>query len=177
MGLRGCSAWRAMTAITPEIATMLLSDAVRQYLNAMMATGRGPPAVRGAKSAFKALVAFLSSAGVENIEQVTQDALMRGRRSDPASAGNARACLDRDHAGLNPVDHHRPQGRASPLPSPRTGRRNRLSTIKPAYPARKTSPAALTPSERTASSPPGRMEWRPKCEPAILRFSRQRIRY
>jgi integrase/recombinase XerD len=58
---------------------MLLTDAVRQYLNAMMATGRSPHTVRGAKSAFKALVAFLGSVGVETIEQVTHDALLRYR--------------------------------------------------------------------------------------------------
>jgi integrase/recombinase XerD len=60
---------------------MLLTDAVRQYLNAMMATGRSPHTVRGAKSAFKALVAFLGSVGVENIEQVTHDALLRYREA------------------------------------------------------------------------------------------------
>lgn len=60
---------------------MLLTDAVRQYLNAMMAVGRSPHTARGAKSALKALVAFLSSVGVEHIEQVTHDGLLRYREA------------------------------------------------------------------------------------------------
>ncbi len=47
-----------MSAITLETA-MLLRDAVRQYLNAMLAGDRSAYTVRGAKSALKTLVAFL----------------------------------------------------------------------------------------------------------------------
>jgi integrase/recombinase XerD len=56
---------------------MQLTDAVRRYMNAMMAVGRSPYTVRGAKSALKTLVAFLSSVGVEAIEQITHEALLR----------------------------------------------------------------------------------------------------
>jgi integrase/recombinase XerD len=69
-----------MSAITLGTA-MLLSDAVRQYLNALLAGGRSAYTVRGAKSALKTLMAFLSSAGVENIEHLTHDVLLRYREA------------------------------------------------------------------------------------------------
>ena len=56
---------------------MQLTDAVRRYMNAMMAVGRSPYTLRGAKSGLKTLVAFLSSVGVEAIEQITHEALLR----------------------------------------------------------------------------------------------------
>ncbi len=51
-----------MSAITLETA-MLLSDAVRQYLNAMLAGGRSSYTVRGAKSGLKSLLAFPQQRG------------------------------------------------------------------------------------------------------------------
>lgn len=58
---------------------MRLADAVRRYLNAMTATGRSPHTVRGAKSALKELVEFLSTADVEHVEQINHDVLLRYR--------------------------------------------------------------------------------------------------
>ncbi len=58
---------------------MLLSDAVRRYLNAMVASGGSPHTVRGAKSALKELAAFLDSAGVTEVERVDHEALLRYR--------------------------------------------------------------------------------------------------
>jgi len=60
---------------------MLLSDAVRRYLNAMAAVGRSPHTLRGAKSALKELDAILGSHDVTNVEQLTHDELLRYREA------------------------------------------------------------------------------------------------
>lgn len=60
---------------------MQLSNAVRRYLNAMTATGRSPHTVRGAKSALKELVAYLSAADVAHVEQINHDVLLRYRET------------------------------------------------------------------------------------------------
>ena len=56
---------------------MLLTDAMRQYLNAMLAGGRSAYTVRGAKSALKTLTTFLSGVDVETIQQLNHDGLLR----------------------------------------------------------------------------------------------------
>lgn len=58
---------------------MKLDDAIRQYLNAMNATGRSPHTVKGAKSALKELNGFLQSLDVAHIEQLDPDTLMQYR--------------------------------------------------------------------------------------------------
>lgn len=58
---------------------MELTDAVRQYLNAMTAQGRSRCTVRSAKSALKEIVAFLKALAVTRIEQLDHDALMQYR--------------------------------------------------------------------------------------------------
>jgi len=58
---------------------MRLTDAVRQYLNAMTAGGLSHYTVRGAKSALKELAAFLLTRQVEHIEQLDHETLMRYR--------------------------------------------------------------------------------------------------
>ena len=60
---------------------MLLPNAVRRYLNAMVASDRSPHTVRGAKSALKELVAFLDSVDVSQIERIDHDALLRYREA------------------------------------------------------------------------------------------------
>lgn len=60
---------------------MLLPDAVRRYLNAMMAADRSPHTMRGAKSALKELIAFLHTEDVTNVEQVNHDVLLRYRET------------------------------------------------------------------------------------------------
>lgn len=58
---------------------MELTNAVRQYLNAITAQGHSHYTVRGAKSAFKELIAFLKAIEVTRIEQLDHDALMQYR--------------------------------------------------------------------------------------------------
>lgn len=58
---------------------MRLADAVRQYLNALLADGHSRHTVRNAKSALKELGGFLQSVGVERIEQLDHDVLLRFR--------------------------------------------------------------------------------------------------
>lgn len=58
---------------------MELSDATRQYLNAIAAQGHSRYTVRGAKSALKELVSFLKAIEVTRIEQLDHDALMQYR--------------------------------------------------------------------------------------------------
>lgn len=58
---------------------MLLSDAGRRYLNAMMAEGRSRHTIRNTKSALKELTAFLATLSIEHVEQMSQDALLRYR--------------------------------------------------------------------------------------------------
>jgi integrase/recombinase XerD len=65
----------------PETAIILLTDAVRRYLNAMAAVGRSPHTLRGAKSALKELVTVLGSLDVTNVEQLTHDELLRYREA------------------------------------------------------------------------------------------------
>jgi integrase/recombinase XerD len=58
-----------------------LADAVRRYLNAMLAQGRSVQTVRTARSGLKQLVAFLESVEVTTIEQLDADILMRYREA------------------------------------------------------------------------------------------------
>jgi len=58
---------------------MKLSDAIRQYLNAMNAIGRSPHTVRGAKSALKELSLFLQHLDVDQVEHLDPDTLMHYR--------------------------------------------------------------------------------------------------
>jgi integrase/recombinase XerD len=58
---------------------MQLSDATRQYLNAMTAHAASRYTVRGAKSALKELIAFLKAIEVTRIEQLDHDVLMQYR--------------------------------------------------------------------------------------------------
>lgn len=58
---------------------MELTDAVRQYLNAITAQGHSRYTVRAAKSALKEIVAFLKALAVTRIEQLDHDALMQYR--------------------------------------------------------------------------------------------------
>lgn len=58
---------------------MQISDAVRHYLNAMLAQGRGRQTIKGTKSALKELTGFLASIGVDRIEQLDHVALMQYR--------------------------------------------------------------------------------------------------
>jgi len=58
---------------------MRLADASRRYLNALLAKGRSPHTLRGAKSALKELLGFLASIGVEALAQLDREALMRYR--------------------------------------------------------------------------------------------------
>jgi len=56
-----------------------IDEAVRRYLNAMLAQGRSAHTVRGTKSALKELVAFLASLEITRIEQLDPDVLLRYR--------------------------------------------------------------------------------------------------
>jgi integrase/recombinase XerD len=58
---------------------MRLDDAVRRYLNRMLAAGRSRHTVRGAKSALKELLGFLVTIGVDEVAQLTADVLLRYR--------------------------------------------------------------------------------------------------
>ena len=58
---------------------MQLTDALRRYLNYMLAVGRSRHTVRGAKSALKQLIQFLESFGVTEVTLFDADALMRYR--------------------------------------------------------------------------------------------------
>jgi integrase/recombinase XerD len=58
---------------------MQLTDARRLYLNHMLASGRSDCTVRGAKSALKQLLAFLTTLGVHLVAQLDREALMRYR--------------------------------------------------------------------------------------------------
>jgi site-specific recombinase XerC len=58
---------------------MPLADALRRYLNQLLAQGRSRHTLRGAKSALKQLLTFLGSNGIETIAQLNHEALMRYR--------------------------------------------------------------------------------------------------
>ncbi len=58
---------------------MKLTDAIRQYLNAMNAIGRSPHTVKGARSALKELTVFLQHLDVNAIEHLDHDTLMHYR--------------------------------------------------------------------------------------------------
>ena len=58
---------------------MKISDAIRQYLNALNAIGRSPHTAKGAKSALKELQLFLQNLDVNHIEQLDHDSLMHYR--------------------------------------------------------------------------------------------------
>jgi integrase/recombinase XerD len=59
--------------------TMKISDAIRQYLNAMTAMGRSPHTVKHARSALKELNTFLQHLDVHDIEHLDHDTLMHYR--------------------------------------------------------------------------------------------------
>jgi len=58
---------------------MLLADAVRRYLNQLLAEGRSRYTVRDAKSALKELLAFLHELAVIEVGQLDHDTLIRYR--------------------------------------------------------------------------------------------------
>lgn len=58
---------------------MLLADAVRRYLNQMLAEGRSRHTVRDAKSGLKGLIAFLDCSDVTEVSQLDHDALLHYR--------------------------------------------------------------------------------------------------
>jgi integrase/recombinase XerD len=58
---------------------MLLADAVRRYLNQLLAEGRSRHTVRDSKSGLKELLAFLDSLGVSEVSRLDHDTLMRYR--------------------------------------------------------------------------------------------------
>lgn len=60
---------------------MRIADAVRRYLNAMMAQGRSLQTVRTTRSGLKQLAAFLDSIEVTTIEQLDADVLLRYREA------------------------------------------------------------------------------------------------
>lgn len=60
-------------------AIMQISDAVRRYLSASLTEGKSPLTVKQARSALKALTAYLQSLGVANIEYLDHDALTQYR--------------------------------------------------------------------------------------------------
>ncbi|MEE9343934.1 MAG: tyrosine-type recombinase/integrase [Gammaproteobacteria bacterium] len=81
---------------------MKLSDAIRQYLNALNTNGRSPHTVKGAKSALKELQLFLQSLDVNDIEQLDHDSLMHYReelawrltpKGTPLTARSQSECL------------------------------------------------------------------------------------
>ena len=58
---------------------MLRADAVRRYLNQLLAEGRSRHTVQGAKSGLKELLAFLDGLVVSEVSQLDHDTLMRYR--------------------------------------------------------------------------------------------------
>jgi integrase/recombinase XerD len=58
---------------------MPLADALRRYLNQLLAQGRSRHTLRGAKSALRQLVAFLDTIGIAVIAHLDHEALMRYR--------------------------------------------------------------------------------------------------
>lgn len=58
---------------------MKISDAIRQYLNAMNAMGRSPHTMKGARSALKELNHFLQHLDVNDIEHLDHDTLIHYR--------------------------------------------------------------------------------------------------
>jgi integrase/recombinase XerD len=60
---------------------MLVADAVRRYLNSMLAMGRSRETVRAARSGLKQLALFLDSIEVTTIDQLDREVLMRYRES------------------------------------------------------------------------------------------------
>jgi integrase/recombinase XerD len=58
---------------------MLLADALRRYLNQLLAEGRSRHTVRDAKSALRELLAFLDGLGVADVGQLDHDTLLRYR--------------------------------------------------------------------------------------------------
>ena len=59
---------------------MLLDCAIRGHLETMVVEGRSPHTIRNARSALKELASFLSTLGIENVEQLSLEALMHFRR-------------------------------------------------------------------------------------------------
>ncbi len=81
---------------------MTISDATRQYLNAMNAMGRSPHTVKGAKSVLKELHTFLHHLDVDQIEHMDHDTLMHYReelawrltpKGTPLSSRSQAECL------------------------------------------------------------------------------------
>lgn len=58
---------------------MQLTDAVRLYVNNMLALGRSRHTVQGARSALRQLLAFLKTLGVETVGRLDREALLRYR--------------------------------------------------------------------------------------------------
>lgn len=58
---------------------MQLTDAIRRYLNALLAEGRSRHTIRGAKSALKQIAVFLEGIEVREVAELDQDRLMRYR--------------------------------------------------------------------------------------------------
>ena len=58
---------------------MTLTDAIRQYLNAMITMDRSPHTIKHAKSALKGLHLFLQQLDVKDIEHLDHDTLMHYR--------------------------------------------------------------------------------------------------
>lgn len=58
---------------------MELTDAVRRYRNHMLAIGRSPLTIRGAKSALLEFVTFLDSIGIATVGELDQAAILRYR--------------------------------------------------------------------------------------------------
>jgi integrase/recombinase XerD len=59
---------------------VLLDNAIRSHLDALIAEGRSRHTVRNSRSALRDLAAFLTRLGVDNVEQLSHDTLMQFRR-------------------------------------------------------------------------------------------------
>ena len=78
---------------------MRLTDAIRRYLNALLAEGRSRHTIRGAKSALKQIAVFLEGIDVREVAELDQARLLRYRprlaphaeRHTPQRAKPARA--------------------------------------------------------------------------------------
>ena len=55
---------------------MLLDNAIRNHLDALVADGRSPHTVRNAKCTLRELAVFLSRQGIETVEEISHEALM-----------------------------------------------------------------------------------------------------
>lgn len=58
---------------------MLLTDATRKYLNALLAEGKSVSTMKNARSALQRMLPFLKGLGVEHVEQLSHDVLMQWR--------------------------------------------------------------------------------------------------